>query len=278
MSRCLSVALTLALACAAVKARSDAVLDVSGSVVATTPRLAVRVTLTNRGDLAAGPIDVQGELGGEPQSARFAGTLAPGASGDVSLEFTKPPPKPGLHALTLLVEHPLEGAPDAAGNPPTTSERAWLLLALGASPTEAVRMRADPLQLDVGGSLVVHLESRDGDEVRVRLRALTARGLRAEGGPIDVAVPGRGEARALVPIVRAGAPRGTRQALLLVAETPDAPLSRASVAVVSVEVRPDPALLPKLRGPLFGLGLALVLLAIAYEFWKRPRAGRSNPA
>ena len=192
-------------------ARPEARLDVSGSVVATTPRLAVRVRLTNRGDARAGPIDVRGELFGESREARLAGGLAPAAEGLVRLDFTPQPLRPGLHALTLLLEHPVEGPPDGAGNPPMSSERAFLLLALGANPGEAVRIDAEPLSLDVRGILLVRLESRDGQGQRVRLRALTARGLRPDGDPIEVAVPPRGYATAQLPLSRAGAPRGSRQ-------------------------------------------------------------------
>ena len=276
MSRSLNLA--LALASLAARSRADAVIDVSGQLAATAPRLAVRVVLTNRGDRAAGPIDVYGELFGELQSGRFASRLAPGASGDVALEFDAKPPKPGLHALTLLVENPLEGAADAAGNPPMASERAWLLLALGASPTPAVRMRADPMALDVRGALAVRVESADAEPAHVRLRVLTARGLRADGGPIELDVPARGEVRALVPLVRAGAPRGTSQALLLVAETPDAPLARTSVAVAKIAVRADPSLFPKVRVVFLGLGIALVAAALGYELWRAPRRSASDPA
>jgi hypothetical protein len=277
LSRCLSLA--FALASLAASSRGEQRLDVSGAIVEAAPRIAVRVTLTNRGDKeAAGPIDVQGELFGEQRSGRLASRLEPGASGDVALEFDGTPPKPGLYALTLLVEHPLDGAPDAAGNPPMASERAWLLLALGANPAPAVRMRAEAMALDVRGSLAVRLESADGEAARVRLRALTARGLRTEGGPIEVDVPARGEARALVPLVRAGAPRGTRQALLLVAETADAPLARTSVAVANVDVSADPSLFPRLRTALLGLGLVLVAVATVYELWKATRAPASDPA
>jgi len=276
LSRCLSLA--LALASLAARSRADQGLDVTGSIVQAAPRIAVRVTLTSRGGRAAGPIDVEGELFGEQRSGRLASGLEPGASGDVALEFAGTPPQPGLYALTLLVEHPLEGSADAAGNPPMASERAWLLLALGASPAPAVRMRADPMALDVRGSLAVRLESTDGAAARVRLRALTARGLRAEGGPIEIDVPARGEARALLPLVHAGAPRGTSQALLLVAETRDATLARTSVAVASVAVVADPSLFPRLRTALLGLGLALVALATAYELRKALRAHASDPA
>ena len=246
-------------------ARPDAVLDVSGSVVATTPRLEVRVTLTNRGGARAGPIDVRGELFGQSREARLSDGLQPAAEGHVILEFDRAPPRPGLHALTLLLEHPLEGPPDAALNPPVSSQCAFLLLAFGANPGEAVRIAADPLSLGVRGLLRVRLESRDGQRQRVRLRALTARGLRQEGDAIEVAVPPSGNAVAELPLALAGEPRGTRQALLLVAETLDGPLARSSVAAASVDILSEPRLLPRLRVPFLVAGLALLVLALGYE-------------
>lgn len=266
----LPLTLALVLLCAA--ARADSVLDVSGSVVATAPRLTVRITVTNRGDARAGPIEVRAELFGEPATASLRDGLAPGAEGDVTLAFDAAPPRPGLHALTLLVEHPLPGTPDAASNPPMASQRAYLLLALGANPGEAVRIEADPIRLDVRGTLVVHLESRDGEGQRVRLRALTARGLRPDTDPIEVSVPPDGPVTARLPIVRAGTPPERRQALLLVAETLDGPLARTSVAAAFVELMPDPARLPRLRVPLLAVGLALLAVAFGYEVRARLRA------
>lgn len=264
--------LTLALVLLSAAARADAVLDVSGNVVATAPRLTVRVTLTNRGDARAGPIKVRGELFGEPATASLRDGLAPGAEGDVTLAFDATPPRPGLHALTLLVEHPLAGMPDSASNPPMASQRAYLLLALGANPGEAVRIEVDPIRLDVRGTLVVRLESRDGEGQRVRLRALTARGLRPDADPIEVSVPPDGHVTARLPIIRADAPPGSRQALLLVAETLDGPLARTSVAAASVELVPDPARLPRLRVPLLAVGLALLAVPFGYEVRARLRA------
>ena len=135
------------------------------------------------------------------------------------------------------------------------SQRAWLLLALGANPGPAVRLAAPALHLDVKGDLAVRLESADGESHRVRLRALTARGLRAEGGGAEVAVPAKGTSTAALALVRAGAPRGSGHAVLLVADTLDGPLARAAVLAVPVEVAADPSLLPRLRGPLLVLGL-----------------------
>lgn len=244
----------------AAPAAADAVLDVSGEVLATEPRLEVRVLVTNRGDLSAAPVEVSGELLGQERSARLAAELAPGGSGAVVLEFDPAAAMPGVHALTLLLEHALPGAPDAGGNPPLASERAWLLVALGASPAPAVRVAAGSSRIGVRGSLEVKLESADGAPHRVALRGLSARGLRLEGAPLELDVPASGVARGSITLVRAGAPRGTRHGVLLVAESREAGLLRTSVAVARVEVAPDESLLPRLRKPL--LFLALVMLAV----------------
>ena len=271
-------AATIALASLPAVARADAVLDVSGSVAATRPRLEIQLTLTNRGDVRALPVDVRGELFGQAATARLATGLAPGAAGQLTLGFDAQPPRPGTHALTLLLEHPLDGAPDGAGNPPVASQRAFLLLALGATAGEAVRIHAEPLGLDVRGSLRVRLESPDGERQRVRLQVLTARGLRTGGGPVELSVPAQGETTVEVEIVRAGAARGTRQGVLLVAEALDGPVARTSVAAAAVDVLKDPALLPGLRRPVLATGLALVLLALGHEVRTRRRGRGTLPA
>jgi len=235
------------------------------------PRLEVRVVVTNRGDRPATPLEVVGELVGERSEARLAGGVAPGGEGAVLLAFAPSGVRPGTHALTLLLEHPVAGPPDGAGNPPMASQRAWLLVALGANPGPAVRLAADALHLDVEGDLAVQLESADGEAHHVRLRALTARGLRAEGGGTEVAVPAKGVSPARLPLVRAGAPRGSRHAVLLVAEALDGSVARTSVLAVPVEVDPDPSQLPRLRSPLLVLGWLLVAIALAVEAWRRRR-------
>jgi len=271
-------AAALAALLSAAPVHADAVLDVSGRVVATEPRFEVSVTLTNRGDRRARPIDVSGELDRRTSEARLAGGLEPGASALVTLGFAAPPHRPGLHALTLLLEHALDGAPDGAGNPPLASERAWLMLAIGASPAEAVRIEAFPLKFDVRGSLRVRLSSREGEAVRVRLRALAPRGLRAEEDAVDVSVPPRGAAEALVPLIRTGAARGSRQALLLVAETPDGPLARTAVAVAAVDVSPDASRVAALRPFVLAAGLMLLVVAVGYEAWRRRRTADGGDA
>jgi len=259
------------LALLAVPAPAAAELDVSGSVVKVAPRLEVRVVVTNRGDKPAAPLDVTGELLGQQQAARLAEGVLPGAEGAVVLGFDVAAAPPGVHALTLLLEHPVEGAPDAAGNPPLASQRAWLLLALGANADPPARIEALPATIDVRGTVEVTLESADGRPRRVRLRALAARGLRVEGEPADLELPARGTVKASVTLVRAGAARGTRHAILLLAEANDGGLARACVATAVVEVAPDPSLLPRLRVPLAVLGGLLLAVALGREAWRRWR-------
>jgi hypothetical protein len=267
------LAATAALLAAPSLARAGAVLDVSGSVLRTSPRLEVRVVVTNRGDAVATPLDVSGELFGERRLAHLAAGVPAGGSAAVVLDFPPSETRPGVHALALLLEHPIDGAPDAAGNPPMASQRAWLLLALGATTEPAVTLSPEPLRLLVRGSLVVRVESTDAAPHRVWLRVLTARGLRTEGPEVRIAVPAKGAVRASVSLVRAGAPRGSRHEVVLVAEAEDGPLARTTVATAAVEVAPDLSLLARLRVPVAILGFLLLATAVGVEiWWRHPRA------
>ena len=261
----LPVGLLLALLATVVAAQPE--LDVSGTVLATAPRLRVRLVVTNRGAQAARALDIVGELLGQRSEARLPGGIAPGSSGETVLDFDATGARPGVHVLTLLLEHPLPGALDAAGNPPLASRRAWLLVALTANAAPAVRLTPRPLRLDVSGRLEVAVESTDGAAHRLSLRAWPARGLRSDGGPVALDVPARGSLQTTLPLVRAGAPRGTRHAVLLVAEAEDGPLARASVATATVDIAADPSLLPRWRGTVLALALVLLGIALAADAW-----------
>ncbi len=246
------------------------------------PRLEVRVVVTNRGDQAAVPLDVVGELLGERREARVVQGVSPGGEAAVLLGFAAEDARPGLHALTLLLEHPVGGAADAAGNPPVESQRAYLLLALGADPGPAVRIKVECPEEDaeadcatvigVRGEVTVRLESTDGEAHRMRVRALTARGVRTEGPPIAVAVPATGTAGVRIPLARAGAAPGSRHGVLIIAEAIDGPLAQATVEATRVEIAPHPALLPRLRWPLLVLGLALLAVAGLAQWRRRQKA------
>jgi hypothetical protein len=74
-----------------------------------------------------------------------------------------------------------------------------------------------------------------------------------------------------VPIVRAGAPRGSRHAVLLLAESLDGPLARTTVVVASLEVAPDPSVLPRWRTAVLALGALLMALALGFEGFRALR-------
>lgn len=238
------------------------VLGVSGAVEATAPRLLVRVTVSNTGDAAAEPLTVEGELLGATDSVRLETGVGKGTRRDLLLAFAGDPPLPGVYPLALHLEHPAAGG--------TASLRAYLLLALGAHAPPAVSLSAGPASLDTAGPLGVTLASADGRPHRARVRVLLPRGLRTGRPEAEVDLGATGGRRLEFPLLRAGAPRGTRQGVVVLAEVSDGRLHRTSVTTGVVEVLPDPALLPRLRRPLAGLALLLVLAAVAAE-WRRWR-------
>ncbi len=240
------------------------------------------MVIANPGDAAAVPLDVVGELFGQRREAFVARGVPAGGEAAVVLDFDAGEAQPGIHALTLLIEHPIGEASDAAGDRPVESQRAYLLVTLGPNPGPAVTLEVEcadgdqdescSTSFDVRGEVPVRLESADGEAHRVRVRALTARGLRPTAAPVETEVPATGSVSVLVPLIRAGASRGSRHGVLLVAETPSESLARTAVARAVVEIEPDPSLLPRLRPPLLVLGLALLAVAAVAEWRQRRQA------
>ncbi len=264
-------------------------LEVTGEIVSRSPRLEVRVVIANPGDEPAVPLDVAGELFGQHAEARVVRGVPAGGEAAVILGFDGTEARPGLHALTLLLEHPVGGASDAVGNRPVESQRAFLPLTIGPAPAPAVTIQIECAEgvptapcvtlIDVRGAVPVRLSSADGEAHEVSVRVLTARGVRPASGPV---VPATGVVSVLVPLVRAGAPRGSRRGVLVLAEmsaeTAAGALARTAVATAVVEIAPDPSLLPRLRLPLLGLGLALLAVAAVVEWRQKGRASPADPS
>jgi hypothetical protein len=227
--------------------------------------------VTNRSGVPTGAVDVVGEMLGERREARVTAGVPAASSAAVVLGFEASPRRPGLHALTLLLEHPVEGTPDAAGNTPVESQGAGFLLALGVRAAPAVRLEVAPTSIDVRGDLRVGLRSADGAPHRVLVRGLPTRGLRFEGAPVEATVPASSSVVVPLSLVRAGAPRGSRHGVLVVAETPDGPLARTAVAAAEVQIAPDPSVLPRVRGLVLAAGLVLLVLAAVAEWRRWPR-------
>jgi hypothetical protein len=118
------------------------------------------------------------------------------------------------------------------------------------------------------GDVEVAVESADGAPHRVRVRIDCPAGLQAPD-PAAVAGPPTGRATATIRLWRSSAPRGSRQSLLVVAESMDADPSAAVSAPVFAFILPDPAWMPRLRRPLGVLALLLMAAAALAELRRR---------
>lgn len=233
--------------------------------------LEVVVFLKNAGDAAALPLDVEGELLEERRRMRLDRGIGPGESDHVVLQFPLAGARPGLHALILLIEWPV-GPPDGnASTPSMASQRAYLLLTLGQAAEAAVRLSVPELVLETRGTVQAVLESTDGSAHQVEVRVHPPRGLNVFGPPAIVSVPATGRVTASLDLLRAGAPRLSRQGILVEALTLDGLFERAAVATSVVAIAPDPALLPKLRPVLWGV-CALLLGSSVYVALRKRRA------
>jgi len=230
------------------------------------PRLEVRIELANRGDTPARGVSVEAELLGLRQQARLDDALLPGATASAVVRFDVGEPPSGVHALALHLQYARSAA---AGD--IASQRGYLLLALAANPRPAVRLSAADLRLDTAAPVVVRLESADGRTHHVRVRLLTPRGLQPLGPSPVVDVPPQGGAAAELRLLRGGAPRPSRQGVVVLAETVDEEPANASAATVVVDVQPDPAWLPRLRLPLTVAGFALLAAAVYRDLRQRRR-------
>jgi hypothetical protein len=260
----------LALASPAVAA--EVRLDVAGQVRAAEGRLIVRVDLVNRGDTAATTLQVEGDLVGARSQAVLSEPLVAGATRAVDLVFPREVPRPGVHALALHLRYAPEGSP--AGAEPA-SQRAYLLLALGANPPPSVRLSIADVRVARYTAAPVRLESADGEAHRVRLRALTPRGINAVEPEKPVAVPAAGTITVPLGLLRAGAPAHSQAGVVVLAAEVDGPLERTAAGVGRVEVVAPPApWLPRLRAPLLAAALALLGAAVVSEL-SRVRSRRA---
>jgi hypothetical protein len=261
-------------AAASVPASVGPTFDVGGAVALTEEgELEVRVDLTNRGDAASGGVSVLGELAGHYEEARVPAGVAPGATAAARLVFPREVPRPGVYPVVLLLDYAA-----AAGVTPTArSQRAFLLLTLGATAAPPVRILAPEVTLRDRVLLPVVLESADGRAHRIRLRVLSPRGLNPERLQDEVTVPASGTATVSVPLLRGGVPRPSRQGLLLVAETLDGDVAQASTSTILVAVEPAADPRPRWRDP-FVVAAGLLLAAAAVLEWRHLRELRQATA
>jgi len=263
-----ALAIAILVACCAQPTAADVKFEVGGAVEAAHETLDVRVDIINRGDVAATAVDVRAELGDDEDLVAMPNGVPAGATRSILFRFPRVP-RPGVHVLGLRLDYTEAAA--AGRSSATTSQRAYLLLSLDASPGASLRLSASEATIRTRGTVPVRLESADGAPHRVRVRVLTPRGLNAEA-PVELAVPASGAVTAEIPVLRGSVPRPSRQGVLVVAEVLGGDAAQASVAATLVHVEGDPALLPRLRWPLGAVAVALLIAAAVAETRSRRRA------
>jgi hypothetical protein len=254
----------------AAPASAAARLEIGGGVERSTDEtLDVRVDLTNRGDQAAVPVGIDGELFGHHEKRRLDEGVPPGATRSAVLSFPLADAVPGVHALALVLEYWV--SPDPGGAPQVFGQPAYILIALGENPPPALTLRVPEAQMDSLGRLRVGIASRDGAAHRVTLQVRTPRALRVDPVDSTVDVPATGEAVAELKLFRVDAPWQSAQGILVVASATDGPVVKTTAATGVVRVLGDPARMPRLRRGLLVVALLLLVGAIVAEV-RRQRA------
>jgi hypothetical protein len=241
-------------------------LQVGGGVQIMDDALLARVDVSNQGDTPAEALRVHGELLLAFDEVGLDTPLAPNETRSVALRFPLSAAPPGVHLLGLRLDYTPRGQT-------ATSQRAYLLVALGETLPAAVRIDLTDTELRDRALVRARLSSLDGQAHRVLLRVLTPRGLNPHGDPLEVSVPAQGATIAHLPILRGGVPRPSTQGVLVSAATLEsgAP-TRTAVATGVVHVLPDPARLPGLRRPLALIALGLVVATVIAEIRRARRA------
>ena len=251
-----------ALLWAAAPARAEIRLEVGGALEPSGSGLRVRLDVTNRGDTAAPRVDVEAEVVGAYAEGVLPAGIVPGGMQSLWLDFAATPARPGVHALALHLRYPVTGQADPA------SQRAYLLLALGARSAPAVRVSTLPATLETSGALAIDLESTDGRARPVHVRVLAPRGVNALAA-VDVDVPAQGRARATVPLIRSGPPRSERLGVVVLASSTTEGVVDTAASTAVVELVPHRPWMPRLRIPIAVASVVLILAALAAEFLRR---------
>lgn len=253
----------------AARAQAAARLEVKGSVASEDEELVVSVQVDNRGDAAALPLTVHGELLGKRDEAQLDTGVAPESWTEAQLRFPQDVvERPGVHVVALRLDYqsPKGGA--------WSSQAAYLLLALGANPPAAVRIFTREASMETRGRIPVELESADGRPHTARVGLITPKGLNPFGEAPELSVPAQGRVSVGLEVLRGSVARNTRQGLLIAAVTTDGEEQTAAVAEGAVVIAADPAVMPRLRIPLTIAAVLVLLAATGIEIRRRwPREG-----
>jgi hypothetical protein len=256
-----SVSTALLIFVAAPSVRGDVRLEISGAVEASDDALVVRVDLKNGGETSVTTLSVDGELLGSRAQAQLSSGIPAGTARSVALKFPANVPRPGVHALSLLLDYTWPGP----RGPASVSQRAYLLVGLGEVAEPAVRLTLPETQMGYAGVVSVGIESADGAPHTLRVHLQGPRGFRADDPPDEIQVPGRGVIQAPIRVFRGALPWASRQGILVTAESTDGPVASTAVATGIALISPDPVWMPRLRKPLLAVAIILLCAAAGLE-------------
>ena len=224
--------------------------------------LDVRIDLKNRGETDARPLAVFGELLGETATLRLEEGVPAGRTTEAHLRFRSDSIRPGLHVLLLRL-----GYPRAPGGAEPLEWLSCLPLAVDRETSPSVRIVAPDVLLETAEVWRLGFEATDGRPHDVRVRIGVPKGLGASPLLEEVRVPARGPVLFSPTLFRGGSPRGAHLEAWVLVEPEDS--SAAVFRKADVTILPDPALLPRIRAPLLGVALVLLLATAAIEIRRR---------
>ncbi len=221
--------------------------------------------LSNVGTEPASDVAISVELAGQRVTQTLPGPIEPSQSSEVVLEFRADLSRLGSHAAIIgLSFH--TGRPPIPEDAPTSSQRAFLIFALGATPTPAVALEVPELEIVRSGTLRIVVSNLEGASHRAWVRVTTPAGINAVPARSEVDLEPGGSAIVEARILRGNAQREASHGIIVLAGIVDGPLERSVGTLGAVRIREDRALMPRLRRPALIVALFLLLGAAALEF------------
>ena len=234
---------------------AEPALKVAASLLRRSPTLDVQVDLENTSAADVRPLTVTGELRGDEESTELKSGLARGERERVVLHFPEAPP--GTFGLALrLIYPPQPGATE------TVEQLQCIALRAGGEVTPPIAIHAPDLALETTAEWPLTISSTDGKPHHVQLWIEVPRGLGVSTLSLAVDVDGKTPSVRRPRLYRGKIVRGARVGAYVMAEAEG---GTSVLGQGTIEILPDPALLPRLRLPLAILALLLLSAAAALE-------------
>ena len=231
-------------------------------------RLLVTLEMSNVGSEPASDVEITAELAEQRLTSTLPGPIEPGQGAEVVLDFRGEVPRPGSHAAAIgLSFH--SGRPPIPEDAPISSQRAFLIFALGATPASAVALEVPQLEIVHSGMLRILVRNLEGTRHRAWVELTTPVGINAWPARSEIELEPGGSAVFETRILRGSAQREARHGIIVLVGLVDGPLERTVGTIASVWIQEDRALMPRLRRPALVVALFLLLGAAALEFRRR---------